>query len=206
MEGTSGGHLVQSLLRACTAKTWTPPGMEILEVYFISEACELNCVSFPSVRFLSLLLSRTEAPPSNVSTILPQFVFLSENLLIVQSVPLPMSLVIVLNSSGTIIGPWGMPLVVYCELKLVHWSQHDPAWTLDPLFFHSPLSTYLHLTNRDSVKGLAQFKVCSIQCSPTVHSTAGYVWYACCKSSHLLLLRVLGIGLPRRSTQTGNSF
>lgn len=175
-----------------------PPGCVVEWFYSISDAALwmwVELCGFPiSVHFSSLFLSKTAAQHSNVSTVLPQFVFLSDNLLIVQSVPLPRSLTRMLNSSGTSISPWGMPPVIYCELRLIYWSQHaDPAWTLVLLFFHSPLSTYLYLTNRDCVKGLAQFKVWSIQCSPMVHSTAGYAWYAFCKSGHLLL-RVLWNG------------
>lgn len=174
---------------------WPPGcGVVMLKGFIPSQtqhlACGLNLVSFPSVHFSSLFLSKRAALPSSVSTILLQFVFLSENLLVVQSVPLPRSLIRMLNSTS--ISPWRMPLVIYCELRLLYWSQHvHPTWTLVPLFFHSPLSTYLYVTNRHCVKSLAQLKVCSIQCCPIGRSAAGCAWYAFCKSRHLLLLHVL---------------
>lgn len=112
--------------------------MGLFHVRYMAWICTcktLNFVGFPSVHFFSLLLSKTAALCSSGSTIPLLFDFLSENSLVVQSVPLSRSSIRMVNIPGTSITLWGMPLVISCELRFVCWLQCvTPTGTLVPLF------------------------------------------------------------------------
>lgn len=150
-------------------------------IYSISDVALHTClgtnfVGFPSVHFFRLLLSKT------ATTVLqwvnyPSPVWFSVRKSVGCAV-CPIAKVINKDSRHSWYRYHSLrdASSAFCKLRFVCWSQRvGPTGTLVPLFFWSLL--WICLSSRDCVKDLAQYKICNIQCPPTIQNTVDHACY-----------------------------